>query len=258
MVSLLWQAMLARVGHVQLDWPRVSILGISVWLAYAADRWIEGWRLTDAQVQTPRHRFYQRYRWPVASIWIGAFIGDVYLAVSSLSREELIAGFMLMAAVVAYLLSHQLVHRNHPWRLPKEVVIAALLSGGVGIFLLQSPRFAAVAMPLSLFALLSFTNCALISVWERQVDRAHGQTSLAVDSNVITRAIRQLPWLVLLVAIAAVLANSGAARAAALCAAASAILLASIDGAEHRLGRQPARVLADVALMTPVIPLLWP
>ena len=256
-VSMLWQALLARVGMAQLGWPRVCVLGISVWLAYAADRWIEGWHLDRDQILTPRHRFYQRRRWPVAAVWIAACVADVWIAFAHLPRFDLIAGFVLIAAVAAYLLSHQLVHRHHAWRVPKELCVAALLSGGVGLFLLQSPGLPDLVMPLALFALLSFANCALISVWERHVDRAHGQTSLAVDSEANARAIRQLPWLIIILAAVAATADVGAARTAALCASVSAALLAATDSAESRIGRQPARVLADVSLMTPAVALLW-
>ncbi len=61
-IALVWQALLARVVQVTLGWPEAFVLGCSVWLAYAADRWIEGWRLDPAQIRTQRHYFYQRWR----------------------------------------------------------------------------------------------------------------------------------------------------------------------------------------------------
>jgi hypothetical protein len=256
-VSLLWQALLARVGGVALGWPPMAVLGLSVWLAYAADRWIEGWRLDHAQVRTPRHYFYQRYRWPVAVVWVVACLADVWVAFAYLPRFDLLAGFSLLAAVAAYLLSHQLVHRHHRWRLPKEICIAGLLSAGVAVFLLRAPSWTELVMPLTLFALLCFANCALISVWEQHVDRAHGQTSLAIDSADNARAIVQLPFLIVVLAGVAAAAGAGAGRMAAVCAGASAMLLASVDWAEPRIGRQLARVLADVSLMTPAVALLW-
>jgi hypothetical protein len=257
-VSVLWQVLLARVGGLSLGWPPVFVLGASVWLAYVADRWIEGWRLSALQVQTPRHRFYQTFRWRVAAVWVTTFAADVWIAFAELPRVDLMAGFVLLAAVATYLLSHQLVHRYHPWRLPKELVIAALLTSGVGVFLLRSPGRSDLVLPLALFTLLCFANCALISIWERQVDRAHGQTSLVVSSDDHAPSIRQLPWLIVVLATVSATADVGAARAAAVCAAGSGVLLAVVDGAEGRMGRQLARVLADVALMTPAVPLLWP
>ena len=256
---MLWQALIARIGGIHLAWPPVAVLGLSVWLAYAADRWIEGWRLDPQSIRTPRHYFYHRYRWPVAVVWMAALVADVAIAFTRLSSFHLVAGFVLLAAVAAYLLSHQFVHRDRPWRLPKEVCVAILLTAGVAVFLIQSPRLSDVMTPLAWFALLCFANCSLISVWERHVDRAHGQTSLVVHSSANTRAIRRLPWVIVMLAGLALAVDSGAAtRVATGCAGASALLLAAIDGAEAHTGRQLARVLADLALMTPAAALFWP
>ena len=133
-----------------------------------------------------------------------------------------------------------------------------LLSAGAVVFLTETPQPGALMMlmPLALFALLCFTNCALISVWEREVDRAHGQTSLALGDADHERLIRQLPWMITVLAAVAAILGVGPARDAALSAAASAVLLAVVDRLEQRAGRQPARVLADMALMTPAIALL--
>ena len=258
LVSVLWQALLARVVLLRLDWSATVVLGLSVWLAYAADRWIEGWRVDRRVVQTLRHGFYQRFTWPVAAVWSVVLVVDVWLALSRLSAFDLLAGSMLLMAAVAYLLSHQLVHRHHPWRVPKEICVAALLSGGVAVFLLRAPAVERLTMPLALFGLLCLANTALISVWERHVDRAQGQTSLAIDYGGAAPVIHLLPWLIAALAVASVLTHDDVSRVAAVCAGASALLLATIDRVEPRIGWQAARVLSDVALMSPVVPLIWP
>jgi hypothetical protein len=63
-VALAWQSLLALVVGVKLAAHHSVLLGLSVWLAYAADRWIEGWRLTPQTVRTQRHAFFLRWRWP--------------------------------------------------------------------------------------------------------------------------------------------------------------------------------------------------
>ena len=256
-VAVLWQLLLARVAGVDLGWAPPVVLAISVWLAYAADRWIEGWRLDEDVIRTPRHHFYKEYRWPVAALWIAALAADVAIAFARLDARDIAAGFLLIAAVAAYLLSHQLVHRDRAWRAPKELCVAALLSAGAVVFVTETPQPGALMLPLAFFALLCFTNCALISVWEREVDRAHGQTSLALGASDHERLIRQLPLMIAVVAAAAAIPSAGAARDAAISAAASAVLLALVDRFERHAGRQPARVLADVALMTPAFALIF-
>lgn len=255
-VAVLWQLLLARVAGVDIGWPGPVVLALSVWLAYAADRWIEGWRLDADVIRTPRHHFYKEYRWPVAVLWIAALVADIAIAFARLDTRDIAAGFALIAAVAMYLLSHQLVHRHRAWRAPKELCVAALLSAGVVVFLTESTQRGALMMPLALFALLCFTNCALISVWEREVDRAHGQTSLALGAEDHEGVIRQMPLMIAVLAAVASMLGAGPSRDAALAAAASAVLLALVDRLERKAGRQPARVLADIALMTPVFALL--
>src|SRR5262245_35757149 len=81
-VALLWQWLLARSARVTLGSAEAFVLGSSVWLAYAADRWIEGWRLAPDQIRTQRHAFYQRWRWPVAVTWSLVLAADLALALT--------------------------------------------------------------------------------------------------------------------------------------------------------------------------------
>ena len=258
-VGVLWQLLLAKVAAVPLRWPHLVVLAATVWLAYVADRWIEGWHLHWRDIRTQRHHFYQRWRWPVAAVWVVVCIADIAVAFTQLSWREITAGFLLMLPVLLYLLSHQLLHRHRQWRAPKEMCVAALLTGGVCVFLVPTARPDDLAASSSLFALLCFANCALISMWEREVDLAHGQTSLVIDpaaANDIGWAIRQLPWLIAVLAAVAWVGAPGASRDVGVSVLASALLLAVVDRFEHRIGWMAARVLADVALLTPVVPLL--
>lgn len=256
-VALVWQAAAAAVGDVALGWPAAAVLASSVWLAYVADRWIEGWRLAPASVRTVRHAFYQRNRWVILVVWLIVLGLDLAVATRRLSSGELQVGCVLLVPVLAYLLSHQLVHRHHRWRVPKEALVALLLTAGVGLFPIVrvDAGHAGVWLVLVLFALLCFANCALISMWEHDVDRSHGQTSLATtrDSPVW---IRRLPWLALLAAAACSAGVTGELRVVAICAATGAVLLVMIDAGQRRIGVRRARVLADVALLTPLAPIL--
>ena len=249
-----WQAVLAHVARVRLGWPHAFVLAASVWLAYAADRWIEGWRLEPEDIRTARHAYYQRGRWPIFMLWLGVLTAGLLVALTQLSSTEFQAGWLIVAPVLAYLLSHQLVHRDHPWRAPKEVCIALLLGAGVALFPLAQPgAYHRHLWPtLLLFVLLCFANCALISLWEREVDRSHGQTSLALQ-GASAGWIHVVPWIVAGLALIFGSVDAGNARTAAACAAGSALLLATVDLLHPRLGTRLARVLADVALLTPLV-----
>jgi hypothetical protein len=257
-VGVLWQWILALALGVPLRAHHVVILGASIWMSYAADRWFEGWRLT--RVFTRRHLFYQRYRWQVAVLWLTVFAATVVLALTRLNAAELKGGLLLLGFVLLYLFSHQVVHRNFGWRAPKEICVAFLLGGGAALFPAASATsLGPIAPPLVFFMLLCFANCLLISAWESGIDTLHGQTSIALQFRRGVLLAAAVPWGVAGLA-AAFLATgaAGAAEVAALCALVSGILLGLLHIAEPRLGRRAARVLADVVLMTPALPLVWP
>src|ERR1035441_10524305 len=112
-VALTWQAMLAQVAGITLRPYHVVLLGVSVWLAYTADRWIEGWRLSMNTVRTQRHYFFLRWRWPAFVIWIVMLGGGVGLALIRFTPREWVASLGMLVPTLLYLLSHQLFHRDH-------------------------------------------------------------------------------------------------------------------------------------------------
>lgn len=252
-VVVLWQGLIARSASAASGVPEAVVLGSSIWLAYAADRWIEGWRLAPGTVRTHRHLFYQRARWPVFGVWVAVLGADITLAARGLTARQFEAGAVVLAAVAAYLLSHQLLHRKSRWRAPKEVCVALLLAAGALVFTVSQPAadLRGVIAPTVLFVLLCFSNCALISVWESEVDRSHGQTSVALQMGRSAAVFRYLPWGIAAIAIGVGFAGVPHAREAAICASASGIALGLVNLAEGRSGPVGARVLADVALLTP-------
>jgi hypothetical protein len=264
LVAVTWQAELARAARVPVGAAESLVLGLSVWLAYAADRWIGGWQVPPERVRTDRHRFYQLAWRPLACAWILVLAADLAIALERLSGRELRAGCVLLAPVLLYVLSHQFLHRDRPLRPPKELCVALLFGAGASVFIISSPGFAGtdIAGPLALFTLLCFVNCALISRWEREVDLSHGEISLSLQFRHAAVPTRILPWAAAIAALAAVLAmgrmQDPPSRSAALCAASSGFLMGVVDLAEGRLGRRRARVLVDAALLTPLLPLALP
>jgi hypothetical protein len=259
LVAVVWQLALARLAGVVLRGHHTFILGAAVWLAYAVDRWIEGWRIVPAQVQTQRHWFYQEWRWPMAALWIVVLASALVLSFTLLTRAELSAGLLLLAPVLVYLLSHQCVHRAHPWRAPKEVCVAALFTIGVACFpVANNPgALAGLAPVLVLFGLLCFADCALISLWEDEVDRMHGQTSLALQFPRGRPVVRVLPWAIGVLGAVCAMRQRPEQAALTVCAAFGGVLLGGLDLSHRRLGRQLSRALVDVTLLTPAVFLLW-
>ncbi len=259
LVTVAWQRLIAGEAGVRLAWYHSVIVGASVWLAYAADRWLEGLRVPPARFATERHRFYHHHRRATAIVWGMVLVATVALSVMRLSARELAAGGALLVPTLAYLLSHQLVHRTWPGRAPKELCVAALVAAAAALF----PFADAPSNPLHLvdaaiwFCLLALANCALISRWEQDVDRLHGQDSLVRSHGAIAPLVRAMPWALAVAAALLLAAGRGGAVGVRTAAATSALLLGVIDRSEPRLGWQASRVLADLSLLTPFLFLTW-
>lgn len=255
LVGLAWQLLFARAARTTLRPEHQAVLGASIWCAYSADRWIEGWRLQPETTLTQRHLFSIRWRWPLAAVWIVVLATDIFVAFRQLNTRELTAGWILLVPVLLYLLSHQLFHRHSPWRLPKELCVALLMTAGVMVFIAADPLSdlrGTIGLACG-FAFLCFANCLLISLWEREVDERHGQDSLARQARPFVGAARILPWVITAGAFSATFLHSGWTQRGFGCVAASAALLGLLDLLEPRCGRQLARALADVVLLTPVL-----
>ncbi|HVW22603.1 MAG TPA: hypothetical protein VHC86_15415 [Opitutaceae bacterium] len=252
LVALAWQDALARAAGAGLHPAQRFVLGASVWLSYAGDRWFEGWRLPPEAIRTQRHYVYQRWRWAVFGAGWAVIGADLAAAYRFLSPRELQAGYWVLGAVLAYLAARFFLgHRGA--RLPKEVGIALLFGAGCSLFVVAGDPGALgrIALPLGLFMALCFANCALISLWEEEIDEHHGQVSFHRVFPAAGRFGRIAPWILAAAAAAAWAVTGGGARRAAACAGASALLLGVVDRLEPRLGRRPARVLADLVLLTP-------
>lgn len=252
-VGLAWQIAFARAAGSLLRPSHQAVLAGSIWCAYTADRWIEGWRLSPEKALTQRHFFSIRWRWPLAAVWLAVFTADLTFA-AKLDRREFTAGLLLLVPVLMYLFSHQFLHRQHPWRLPKELCVALLMAGGAAVFVVSRPGIQWVSLlPLMLaFILLCFANCALISFWEREVDETQGQESLVRRWAGAAGAIRALPWSIAFITAAFAFLAPGPSTPGLFCVATSATLLGGVDLLESGIGRQLARVLADVVLLTPL------
>jgi hypothetical protein len=141
---------------------------------------------------------------------------------------------------------------------PKEVCVALLLAVGIGVFIvprLPDHQGGRATWPLGAFTLLAFANCALISAWEHGIDTVQGQTSLAHqfrDGHALARAAAVAS----VIAGAAIFLMAPRFKVTGEATALAGLLLFLIDLNELRLGRKAVRVLADAALLTPLI-WLW-
>jgi hypothetical protein len=224
-VAVLWQILFARCFHAEVPAAAAALLVLAVWLIYAADR------VFDARggSKLPRHEFYRRHWRVVLPVWTAAFAFAAWLACTRLPTPLLQRGAVIAVAVVVYF---TVVHAiRSAW--PKELAVAILFAVGATVAAWNAIRSAVDVEIIVLFSCLCWINCMAIEQWER----------------------RKFHWPI---GIAAMLV---AAAAAFTCASrpvlsgaemASALAFVYLDFRRRRLSADALRVLADVALLTPV------
>ena len=246
LIAVVWQLLLSRSLGATLTWPHSALLGVAVWLIYSADRWLDGLEL-DQHARTERHRFYVRHRHAALAVWSGVSVGALGGGLSVLTRPELFAAGLLASLMLVYFLGR---HTSDPADHPKEAQIGLFFALGVAFLPgLNGAPLLPLATFAILFAVLIFLNCALIARWEGDLD--HEPVPFAA------RTPRVAAWLD---GMALGLAGCGlgvgfATHSPLFFALGGSALLLYGCGYLGALGPAARRVLADAALLTPLLAL---
>ncbi len=224
-VAVLWQILFARSFHTSVPAAAAALLVLTVWLIYAADRVFDA----RGESKLPRHEFYRRHWRTVLPVWTVAFACALWLAWTRLPAPLLQRGAMIAAAVALYF---TIVHVLRPtW--PKELAVAILFALGASVAAWNAVRSAADVGAIVLFSCLCWINCMAIEKWERSAFR----WPIGIAAMLVAAAAA-CTW-----AHRPVL--SGAEMA-------SALAFVVLDFRRRRFSADALRVLADVALLTPV------
>lgn len=255
LVALVWQDFFARSFAASLLPAHRVVLGFSVWLAYVADRWLDGRQLPGGAAITLRHDFARRFARPIAIAWVFVLTGNVLLALVELSREEFLAGLGLAAAVFAYLAAghKRPILQRFGWL--KEFSVALLISVGAVFFVFLQTSQLTVGhwVGLGLLILLCFLNCAVVSVWEKDVDQCQAQPSLAIRFGVTQSHLMAFAGLLLLLQIGiGLLAREAPLRWVAFAGSCSAAGILALLSQAGSIGLETRRLLVDAALLSPL------
>ena len=225
-VALLWQMLFARCFHARVDPLPSVLLVLAVWLIYAADRTLDAW---TGESPRPRHEFYRRHWRALLPLWILALAAGSALAWTRLTREMLHSGIALVIAVVLYfaLLHLGIFHKT------KEAAVAVLFALGATLSAWTNVRTAVDIETIVLFSCLCWINCAAIEQWEGE-----SEWPIAAPAGFVA------------VAAAMLLFSSRPVLGGAV--AASALCFVMLDRARRHFSRDALRVLADVALLSPL------
>ena len=270
LVALVWQQLFARSFNLQLHSYQAVLLGASVWLIYVADRWLDAWQLNLACLHTQRHRLYQRWRYPLAGLWLLLLLATAALAGRYASAMEWrLAGLLLLVTggyfsalhLPRYMrLAERTLGSKTLWGkalrsrklgtplLPKEVQVGAVFAAGVTLVLWpQLPWWPQLMLPTLLFAGLCSLNCSLIALWEAEVDRQQGQLSIMQSHPQVAGYLE--PSCLVLAGLAWWLAPFPLGLALAL----AALNLYGLQRCASHMSRSALRVLADALLLTPLL-----
>jgi hypothetical protein len=236
LVALVWQLLFARCFHS--EWRAVSavLLAITVWLIYAGDRMLDALRGEADEAQSPRHDFYRRHWRAVLPVWIGLLATATWLARARLDPRSLRRGLLLVVAVAVYLAMVHIAPRR--WRRfwPKEAAVAILFALGASLDTWSSIRSSEDVLTIAFFSALCWINCRAIEAWEHA-------------------AIWPTAGLAACIAVAAAVTLAAHRPVLASAEFASALAFICLDRSRLRLSSDALRVLADVALLSP-LPLL--
>lgn len=228
-VAVLWQILFARCFHAEVSPLAALVLALAVWLIYAADRVFDAWTKSGC---LPRHEFYRRYWRAVAPVWTAVFAVAGWLAWTRLSADLFERGVLVLAAVAGYFVMVHLARRK---MFPKEAAVAVLFAVGASLAAWGQVRSAVDVATIVLFSCLCWINCIAIDQWEREDSVLPvGLAAAFVAAAALALLYLNRPVL------------SGAETASAL----GFILL---DRGRGRLSRDAVRVLADVALLSPLL-----
>ncbi|MFO0935426.1 MAG: hypothetical protein U0798_02790 [Gemmataceae bacterium] len=234
-VGMIWQRFFGVVFGISIPIIVTITLGLVIWAVYLTDRWLDAAPHKHHE-QSERHRFARKNRLAIGFVVILVWIIAAGFALVCVPWEGLVAGAGIAVSVAGYL---ALVHFAKRTRLiahgGKEGIVGLLFAGGVGVPLLarDANQYIDWLPSVAAFAALCWLNCEWISCWERESLRDsawRGWLALAICLGLTF-------WVPTIMASAIIPA---------------ALFLVLIHGFHDRIGLRLARVLADLALFTPL------
>jgi hypothetical protein len=232
LVAVLWQILFARCFHAAVNVLAAVLLMLAVWLIYAADRVLDAWH---DSCRLPRHDFYRRHWRAVLPIWSVILAIAGWLAWTGLPSSLLLEGLILLAVVILYFGAVHLAPSAIRRKFPKEAAVAVLFALGATVATWNEVRSAADVETILLFSCLCWINCVAIEQWESgEAGWPIGAAALAVGLAAVVLLHQHRP----------VLSSAEAA---------SALAFVFLDRGRNYFTADALRVLADVALLSPLL-----
>lgn len=260
LVAVLWYLLFARCFSVHSGSSVPAALALTVWFIYMADRMLDAIRLTPLTTAPARHVFCKQ-NWALMAS--AATVGLFLLAglCFALPLPVFRSGIIVLAAVSAYF---AVVHwgslkvRRY-W--PKEIVVGCLFSVGtcLAVWTESAPGSQIqIALPALLFAALCSLNCVAIEYWEWDSSSASWPSQPSPLSLWMGRRVGPLSLITTGASIILLFTSNIDTRPLFIAIAFSSLALFQLSRPFRRLTASSRRVLADAALLTPLLLLAVP
>jgi hypothetical protein len=228
-VAVVWQRFFAARFQTPTPWPATLALFAAVWCIYLFDRSLDARR---GAIAAARHRIAAKHP---RGFFLGAVLAGILslAAAAALPIEYIRYGVVVGLAIAAYLV---LVHAVE-WRVlgfggAKEFLVAVGFAAGVAAPLAVGSRPTVEWFPsVAAFGGVCWLNCRLIEHWECSPPSAPWSAALV--------------WLV-------ILASAPALPVAIAWAVAASTFGLGVVHAACRTAPEPARVFADIVLLSPL------
>jgi hypothetical protein len=255
LVAILWQLLFAKALRVHLPPVVTLVTALVIWLIYVADRILDSFQREETYGEALRHQFYRAHRLAFLAPFLTVLLVTGWMAYADLGFQTWRDGLLLAAIVGGYFaVVHVLGGRAQKW-FPKEMAVA--ISFGIGTFMPVSVRVQQLhfrfLLPFLLFLLVLWMNTLIIEYSEwvtlrgREADRPHESTILVGQHLVALGA-----GLGILALCAVASRWFPLVRPVLLAEALSAWALALLAWRWRDVSSYAVRVIADLALLTPL------
>lgn len=251
-VAIIWQLLMARSLEIDLSMSTTLALGGAVWMIYLLDRWLDTSPKRIRFHATSRHQFTASYRRRLILLIVILGVTCALLLTRWLDAPVLLGGLSLAVVVSAYLVWVHFFAGPRPPFFSKEVAVGLLFACGVSLFLWVHPNqtWERPIVMTCVFGFLCVMNCIGITLWESGVrSNSSCYQHRAIDRTVYRMAIF---FGALGLAIVSLLNPYPRLSPFFISTICSLLGLALLDIFSARLSDEPVRVLADVALLTPI------
>ena len=258
LVALVWQDTLAIAFQASISLPARIVLALAVWLTYAGDRWLDGWKLAPhaAGAAPRRHGFSRDHRLLLGSVWGIALAGAIAGVVTAIPSDLRSRGFVVLAVTALYMVLRHTgrLPRNGAARWIKPVAIGVVFAWGTALapLLANMNPTGFEHTALGCWITICLLNCVMIALWESpefNADSTAGATAMILSAAAAGIAV-------ITVLVGWQMPNASL-RGPCFSAALSAVCLFLLQINRTRIDPASRRLLADAVLLTPILFRPW-